>query len=133
MPLNALQLRHEPEIARKLFDVHKRYPIVVVLDNVYDTFNIGGAFRSADSFNAQEIILLGENIKIPPDKQIRKSSIHISDYFKWRHFYNRDEWLSLVSKNDYIMCVEKKEGWNSEEYRRDCKNLVLNLNSNESI
>jgi 23S rRNA (guanosine2251-2'-O)-methyltransferase len=117
--LNAQQLRHDPILAAEKFANHQRFPIIVVLDNIYDTFNIGSAFRVADAINAQKVVITGKNGVCPPDKQIRKSSIHICDYFPWE--YHKDIENYLNNKNHILICEISK---NSLPYRKVCKTTV---------
>lgn len=73
--LNSEQLRQLEEkrargIARKI----KRYPLFFILEDVYDTYNIGGLFRLADALAAEKIYLCGQT-ETPPNSRIKKASI----------------------------------------------------------
>ena len=72
MKLNAKQLRdleHENDVILK-----KRFPVYLVLDNVYDTYNIGGLFRLADALAIEKLYICGES-EIPPNTKIKRASI----------------------------------------------------------
>ncbi len=74
MKLNAAQLRTQepdPEAIKKI----KKNPIYIVLDNVYDTYNVGAIFRLADAVAAEKIFLCGQT-EIPPNPRIKKASIN---------------------------------------------------------
>ena len=49
-----------------------KQPIIVVLDNVRSLNNVGSAFRTADAFLIEEIILCGLT-GTPPNKEIEKT------------------------------------------------------------
>ena len=59
LKLNAKELRDRKPTLEELAGI-KRRPLYVVLDNVLDTYNIGGLFRLADAVGAQEVIICGE-------------------------------------------------------------------------
>ena len=67
MKLNARQLREveEKEVKEKLKNI-KRNPIYLILENIYDTYNIGGLFRLADAIGVEKIYLCGET-EVPPN------------------------------------------------------------------
>ena len=50
-----------------------KQPIIVVLDNVRSLNNVGSAFRTADAFLIEEIILCGLT-GTPPNKEIEKTA-----------------------------------------------------------
>ena len=58
MRLNAKQLREveeDEELAKRVSQL-KRQPIFFILENVYDTYNIGGIFRLADAIGVEKCI-----------------------------------------------------------------------------
>ncbi len=83
MKLNAAQLRTsepDPEIIRKI----KKNPIFIVLDNVYDTYNVGAIFRLADAVAAEKIYLCGQT-ETPPNPRIKKASINTWQWVEWEY------------------------------------------------
>lgn len=130
MTLNAPSLRHSPENALSAFQAQKRFRINVVLDNLYDTFNIGSAFRLADSMNAQRVIICGKDSATPPNTKISKAAMKISEYMEWRHFNFLKE--CVVSFPGNWIVVEKTEI--SSDYRNWCRRIVNHaINNNRSI
>jgi len=85
MKLNAKQLRDikEEDIAEKLKTI-KRRPIYFILENIYDTYNIGGLFRLADALAIEKIYLCGET-EIPPNSRIKKASIGTYKVVPWEY------------------------------------------------
>lgn len=120
MSLNAIDLRHNPEKTIQEFLNFKRFKINIVLDNLYDTYNIGSAFRIADGINAQKVIICGLDSAKPPEKQIRKSSMCICDYFAWESYSHIEDFLNR--SNGINLVIEKTE--NSSNYRNYCDKLV---------
>ncbi|PIQ72517.1 hypothetical protein COY13_00410 [Candidatus Roizmanbacteria bacterium CG_4_10_14_0_2_um_filter_36_35] len=83
MKLNAKQLREidEKEIADKLKSI-KRLSIYFILENIYDTYNIGGLFRLADALAIEKMYICGET-EIPPNSRIKKASIGTYKVVPW--------------------------------------------------
>lgn len=83
MKLNAAQLRTSEPDAEKLRKI-KRNPIYIVLDNVYDTYNVGSIFRLADAVAAKKIFLCGQT-ETPPNPRIKKASINTWKWVDWEY------------------------------------------------
>lgn len=85
MKLNAKQLRHLPEseTVKKLM-AGPRQPIYFILENIYDTYNIGGLFRLADALNIEKIFLCGD-METPPNSKITKASIGTYKIVPWEY------------------------------------------------
>jgi tRNA G18 (ribose-2'-O)-methylase SpoU len=85
MKLNAKELRNvdEKEIAEKLKTI-KRRPMYFILENIYDTYNIGGLFRLADALAIEKIYICGES-EIPPNHRIKKASIGTYKVVPWEY------------------------------------------------
>lgn len=58
--------------------------IVVVLDNIRSAHNVGSAFRTADAFHADRLILCGITA-FPPSAEIHKSALGAEDSVRWEH------------------------------------------------
>ena len=85
MKLNAKELRDvkEEDIADKLKSI-KRRPIYFILENIYDTYNIGGLFRLADALAIEKMYICGES-EIPPNSKIKKASIGTYKVVPWEY------------------------------------------------
>ena len=89
----------------------KRYPITFILDNLYDTYNIGGIFRLADAYAIQKIYICGES-ETPPNHRIAKASIGTYKIVPWEYQPTVvDAIKKLRSENPeiQILCVEQSE------------------------
>lgn len=84
MKLNAQELRTAPEEQVKRVILEKRNPIYLILENVYDTYNVGGLFRLADALNIEKIYLCGQT-EIPPNAKIKKASIGTYKIVPWEY------------------------------------------------
>lgn len=62
----------------------QRNKIIFILENIYDTYNVGGLFRLADALNIEKIILVGET-ETPPNHKIKKASIGTYKIVPWEY------------------------------------------------
>lgn len=62
----------------------KRQPLYLILEDVYDTYNIGGLFRLADALAVEKVYLCGE-MEIPPNSRIQKASIGTYKVVPWEY------------------------------------------------
>lgn len=108
MKLNAKELRtSEPDVT-KLKKI-KRNPVYIVLDNVYDTYNVGAIFRLADAVAAKQILLCGQT-ETPPNPRIKKASINTWRWVNWEYFDTAKsaiENLKFKIKNLKIIAIEQ--------------------------
>jgi tRNA G18 (ribose-2'-O)-methylase SpoU len=85
MKLNAFQLRQlEEERARGVVRKIKRNPLYFILEDIYDTYNIGGLFRLADALAVDKMYLVGET-ETPPNSRIKKASIGTYKVVPWEY------------------------------------------------
>lgn len=122
--LNSHQLRKSRvgESAKKQKEL-KRNPLVLVLDNVLDTYNIGSFFRLADALGAQKIYLCGP-VVTPPNLKIHRSSIGTWKWIPWEQCSSTVDCLIKLKKDGYqiIACEQTK---NSVSYTKTKYNFPL--------
>lgn len=115
MKLNAQQLRNLEESTSVNID---RCPIYFILDNVYDTYNIGGIFRLADALAVERIYLCGIT-DTPPNPKIKKASIGTYKVVPWQYKENTLEAIEELKNtvpNINIVAVEQSE--NSKPFNK---------------
>jgi tRNA G18 (ribose-2'-O)-methylase SpoU len=112
MRLNAQQLRQlkQPEKLVKI----KRIPIYFILENIYDTYNVGGLFRLADALAIEKIYFCGET-ETPPNAKIMKASIGTYKIVPWEYkktaigVIKLLRGLSLDKDRPHIIAVEQHQ------------------------
>jgi len=83
--LNSKELRDiSLEDAREHSVQLDRNPIYFIIENVYDTFNIGGIFRLADALAVSKVYLCGET-ETPPNHKIQKASVGTHKIVPWEY------------------------------------------------
>ncbi|MDH7476305.1 MAG: TrmH family RNA methyltransferase [Microgenomates group bacterium] len=97
MKLNAEELRRlEEERARGVIKKVKRNPIYFILEDIYDTYNIGGLFRLADALAVEKMYLVGET-ETPPNSRIKKASIGTYKIVDWQYFKTTSEAINELN------------------------------------
>lgn len=66
------------------FKAQDKIPITLVLDNLRSMHNVGSAFRTADAFAIEAIVLCGITAQ-PPHREIHKTALGATDSVAWRH------------------------------------------------
>ena len=113
MKLNALQLRTISQ--EEVKPLVKRNPVYLILENVYDTYNIGGLFRLADALNVEKIYLCGQ-MEIPPNSKIKKASIGTYKIVPWAYKTTTKEAIDELRKINKIQIIAIEQDKNSIPY-----------------
>lgn len=107
-------------------------PIVLFLDNVRSMHNVGSAFRTADAFLIEKIIL-GGITPIPPHNDIRKTALGAENTVDWEHVENCKLKIENLIREGYkIIAVEQAKGSTSlEHYMRKADEKICLVFGNE--
>ena len=62
----------------------EKIPVCILLDNVRSLHNVGSAFRTADAFSIEKIILTGITGQ-PPHREIQKTALGATESVQWEH------------------------------------------------
>ena len=93
------------ELGRVSTDAYKDLPasgVVVVLDNVRSAHNVGSAFRSADAFHVDRVLLCGISA-VPPAPEIHKSGLGAEDAVPWKHYDDTLEAVAALREQGYVV------------------------------
>jgi 23S rRNA (guanosine2251-2'-O)-methyltransferase len=101
------------ELNRPSVETYKegeKTPLVFVLDDVRSALNVGSAFRTADAFGCEEVILCGFTAQ-PPHREIMKTALGSTESVAWRHFSETQDALDALHTEGYILvAVEQAYG-----------------------
>lgn len=64
------------------FKAAPKHPLVIALDSVRSTLNVGSVFRSADAFRVEQIVLGG--LSPEPSKEMRKTALGATEAVDWQ-------------------------------------------------
>jgi len=94
-------------VSVETFKKMNKIPVVVVLDNVRSMHNVGSAFRTADAFLIQKILLTGITAR-PPHRDIHKTALGATESVDWDYKEDTLEAISVLKDQGYtIIAVEQ--------------------------
>jgi 23S rRNA (guanosine2251-2'-O)-methyltransferase len=82
--MRKLKIHELPRLSPGGFQVSKKTPLVMVLDNVRSMHNVGAAFRIADAFLLEKLYLCGITAT-PPHREIHKTALGAEEHVAWEH------------------------------------------------
>ena len=86
------------------FREQKKFPLVVVLDDIRSLNNIGSFFRTGDAFNIEKIFLCGITA-VPPHRDIHKTALGATDTVDWEYKKQTIDCVLDLKKQGYELCV----------------------------
>ncbi len=115
--LGAKELRTKIPLKKDLKKI-KKNPIYIIVDNVLDTYNVGGIFRLADAVSAKKVYLCGET-ETPPHTRIKKASINTTEWVSWQYFSSAKSAIDhLRSAIDDIKIIAIEQSSKSISYTK---------------
>jgi 23S rRNA (guanosine2251-2'-O)-methyltransferase len=106
MKLDAKKLRQSTPSSSQLTKI-KRNPIIFVLDEILDTYNVGSMFRLADAVAAQKIFLCGK-MEHPPSSRIHKAAVGTENWVAWEKAKSAlDVVKKLQSQGVQVVAIEQ--------------------------
>ena len=91
------------------FKLLKKFPVVVVLDNVRSMHNVGSIFRTADGFAVEQLYLCGITAQ-PPHREIEKTALGATQSVNWTYCADVVEAIEgLRARQYHIIAVEQAE------------------------
>ena len=135
MKLNSHQIRKSKVgESQKLQQEIKRNPIILVLDNVLDTYNIGSFFRLADALAVEKICLCGP-VVTPPNIKIHRASIGTWKWVLWEQYKTTKECVLQLKKEGYqiIGCEQTTNSVNYQKAKYNSKIAIITGSENFGI
>jgi 23S rRNA (guanosine2251-2'-O)-methyltransferase len=114
------------------FKTIEKQPIVLVLDNVRSGLNIGSAFRTADAFALEKILLCGITSQ-PPHREILKTALGSTESVDWQYFENTNDAVKNLQSIGYqVFAIEQtsEKTW-LHDFKIDKKNKYAFVFGNE--
>ncbi|TDS12503.1 RNA methyltransferase [Sphingobacterium paludis] len=92
------------------FKSQTKTPIVIILDNVRSMHNVGSAFRTADGFAIEKIVLCGITAT-PPHREIEKTALGATQSVVWEYVQDTTEAIHALKEDGYmILAIEQANG-----------------------
>ena len=120
--LNSKQLRNlTDEQAEEIKKSIKRLPLFLVLDSIYDTYNVGSFFRLGEALAVKKIYLCGET-ETPPNTKVKRAAIGTDKIVPWVYKKNVADAIKELREKEgaQIVAVEQTKDsvfYNKAEYK----------------
>lgn len=99
-----------PRLSVDDFKDADKMPLVVVLDHVRSSNNVGSIFRTSDAMLVRKICLCGITA-VPPDKEIHKTALGAENTVDWEYFKTTEEAVEQLKAEGYtIIAIEQVVG-----------------------
>ena len=94
-------------ISAEEYQASVKTPVIIVLDNVRSMNNIGSAFRTADAFLVEKIILTGITAQ-PPHREINKTALGATESVPWQYFAQPSQAIEFLHKEKcQVLAIEQ--------------------------
>jgi tRNA G18 (ribose-2'-O)-methylase SpoU len=91
----------------KAYQQAPKFPVVVLLDDIRSAHNAGSAFRTADAFLIEKIVLCGITGR-PPHREITKTALGADESVAWEYYLTAHEAVTALRSQGYqIVAVEQ--------------------------
>lgn len=91
------------------FKRSRKNSVVIVLDNIRSMHNVGSAFRTADAFRIEKLLLCGVTAT-PPHREIEKTALGATAHVAWGHHSSTVEAVrTLISQGYSVYAIEQTE------------------------
>ena len=98
-----------PRLSVEEFKNARKVPLIIVLDNVRSLNNIGSAFRTADAFLVEKIMLCGIT-GTPPHREITKTALGATETVAWEYRKETLEAVGQLKADGYlVVSIEQAE------------------------
>jgi 23S rRNA (guanosine2251-2'-O)-methyltransferase len=105
--MKKLKLEELGRISVTEFREAKKIPVCVVLDNIRSLHNVGSAFRTADAFRVEKIVL-GGITGTPPHREIQKTALGATESVSWEYFEHPVDAVRQLKAQGYkIVIIEQ--------------------------
>lgn len=104
-----LKLWELERVSEEEFKEQKKFPIIVVLNDIRSLNNIGSFFRTSDAFNVEKIYLCGITAQ-PPHRDIQKTALGATESIEWEHRLSILELVKELKEQNVCVCsIEQAE------------------------
>jgi len=108
--MRKLSVEELNRLSVEAFKNTKKNPFIILLDNVRSAHNVGSAFRTADAFAVEKIVLCGITAT-PPNREIAKTALGATQSVAWEYAeYSENAVQELKAAGYTIVALEQAAG-----------------------
>jgi len=93
----------------------KKLPVVVILDSIRSSYNVGSIFRSSDGAMVENLIPTGYT-PYPPKKEVLKTALGSQDSVSWAYAKNPVEAVKKLKEKGYKICALEQTDKSTPHY-----------------
>lgn len=102
-----LSMEQLNRISVEEFKSSKKFPVILVLNDIRSMNNIGSIFRTADAFRVSKIYLCGITAT-PPNREINKTALGATQSVEWQYFESALDCVNSLKERGWkILCLEQ--------------------------
>ena len=98
--MRKLKLQELNRLNVEEYQMTRKIPLVLVLDNIRSMQNVGSLFRTADGFAVEKIVLCGITAK-PPHRDIQRAALGATESVEWIYSEDAAEACSSLKNEGY--------------------------------
>lgn len=84
-----------------------KFPVIVVLDNVRSSNNVGSIFRTCDALLVRSLWLCGIT-STPPNRDIHKTALNAEKWVDWKYFARTEDAVAALKAGGFsVLAVEQ--------------------------
>lgn len=102
--MKKLKLEELGRLSIEEFKATEKLQITILLDNVRSLHNVGSAFRTADAFRIERIILSGITGK-PPHSEIHKTALGATESVEWKYTAKAEDAVKELKEMGYLIVL----------------------------
>lgn len=104
-----LKLWELERVSEEEFKLQKKFPLLVILNDIRSLNNIGSFFRTADAFNVEKIYLCGITAN-PPHRDIQKTALGATETVEWEYRQSITDLIKELKTEGVAVCsIEQAE------------------------
>lgn len=106
----------------------KRFPFVVLLNNIRSMHNIGSVFRTSDAACIEKVYITGYTAQ-PPREEINKTALGATETVDWEYFEDPIKCIEQLKKDGYLILglEQSQKSIDFYEYELPNQNVCLIL------
>lgn len=114
------------------YQLKRKAPVYVILDNVRSAQNVGSIFRTMDAFGCAKIYLCGIT-PTPPHREINKTALGATTSVEWAYHENTEGAINEIrSLNGHVYAVEQTiDSTNLENIDEKLERIIAFVFGNE--
>ncbi len=104
----------------------KKMPVVVVLNSIRSSYNVGSIFRTSDGAMIEKLYLCGYTPH-PPKKEVLKTALGSQDSVSWEFVEDAVSAVKKLKEKGYTICALEQTDDNIPYYNLSKKDLPICL------